>query len=201
MRTVAVVPLNSLQRAKSRLGGVLSPDERMELMVSMLGRVLGALTESGAVEAIAVISPEAGAVALPAGVHMMTQRRQGLNNLLEQGREWAYQQGADALMVVFADLPLLAPEDIARIAELGREEGTVVLAPDRRGQGTNVLLSHPVELASFAFGPYSFEKHQAEAREAGAQLEIYSSPGTSLDIDTPDDLAEMNDRRSIGARE
>jgi 2-phospho-L-lactate guanylyltransferase len=188
VKTVAVVPVKALRESKSRLAGALSPQERASLTLGMLDHVLWAVERSGVVSGIGVISPEPGRLALPIGVTCIEQARIGLNNLLEQGREWAIAEGADALMVVFADLPLLSPQDVADVVHLGRNLGTVVLAPDRHRRGTNLMLAHPVSLARFAFGEDSYTRHQTETSSAGAHVQTYTSRGTALDIDTPDDL-------------
>lgn len=188
MKTVAVVPVKGLSKAKSRLRGELSPEERAALTLQMLDHVLQVIEQSGVVSSTAVISPEPERLSLPDGIVRLEQTQSGLNKLLEQGRGWAISQEADALLVIFADLPLLSPSDIATITHLGRISGTIVLAPDRHGYGTNVMLSHPVSLARFAFGTDSYSKHQLKARESGAHIETYRGAGTALDIDTPDDL-------------
>lgn len=189
MKTVAVVPVKGLQQAKSRLADALSPDERADIAQAMLVHVLDAIDASDAVDSIAVISPHPEELYLPSGVTAILQARDGLNNLLEQGREWAIRQRAGAMIVSFADLPHLMSGEIADIVRLGEKEGTVVLAPDRHDLGTNIMLLHPPTLAPFAFGLNSYEKHRQAAAKAGARIETYRSPGTSLDIDTPDDLA------------
>lgn len=188
MKTVAAVPVKSLQHTKSRLAAVLSPQDRANIALSMLAHVLSAIEASDAVDSIAVISPNPEELYLPFGVAPLLQSRNGLNQLLEQGREWAIQQKADALIVAFADLPRLTSGEIAGVVQLGETERTVVLAPDRHNRGTNIMLLHPPTLVPFAFGPGSYEKHIQGARRAGAHVEVYRSPGTSLDIDTPDDL-------------
>jgi 2-phospho-L-lactate/phosphoenolpyruvate guanylyltransferase len=199
MKTVAIVPVKNLSQAKTRLSSVLSKEERALLARDMLAHVLGALSKSGAIDRVAVISPEPDALDLHASVVALEQDRPGLNNLLEQGREWAVHEGADALLVVFADLPLLSLDDISRMVKLGRADDTVVLAPDRHSAGTNAFLSHPVKLARFAFGPSSFDAHVALARQAGAHIQVYNSAGTSLDIDTLDDLAQLEAHRVANA--
>lgn len=191
MKTVAVVPVKGLDEAKSRLAGALSPEERATRTLEMLAHVLETVGQSGVVDIIGVISPEVEQLSLPGEVARIKQIEPGLNNLLEQGREWALLEGADRLMVIFADLPLLSESDLLEISELGREAGTLVLAPDRHGHGTNVMLSHPVTLARFAFGTGSYHKHRRHALEDGARVATYHSMGTSLDLDTPDDMAYM----------
>ncbi len=201
MKTVAVVPVKSLSQAKTRLANILSPEERAMLVLDTLSHVLDALLSSRDIDAIAVISPQPDELRLPSLVTPIVQEREGLNNSLEQGREWAMRRGAQALIVLFADLPLLSPSDISRIVEMGRQEGTVVLAPDRHGSGTNAMLAHPANMARFAFGPDSFNIHRIAAMHSGADIKIYRSPGTSLDIDTLDDLDYLDAHRISTAME
>jgi 2-phospho-L-lactate guanylyltransferase len=195
------VPVKGLGLAKSRLGGILTAEERVLLVLDMLAHVLGALRESGAMDEIAVVSPSPEELPLPEGVHALKQRKSGLNAALEQGRRWAVSREADAVLVAFADLPALTSNDISRIATLGKAEGTVVLAPDRHGTGTNLLLAHPPRIARFAFGAGSFAAHSELAREAGAQVKVYRSYGTGLDIDTLDDLEFLDSHRVAEAME
>lgn len=201
MRTFAVIPVKSLRNAKTRLASVLSPTERAELAREMLVHVLDALSSSGVVERIAVISQEPCELDLPPSVVVLPQTLPGLNNLLEQGREWAISQGADALLTIFADLPLLTPEDISRMIALGEQPDAVVLAPDRHNSGTNALLSHPPALARFAFGPSSLDAHIALAEAAGATVRLCTAPGLALDIDTLDDLGYLDAHRIAMAME
>ena len=126
---------------------------------------------------------------LPPGVTPLAQARPGLNHVFYQGRAWAAEKGADALLAVLADLPLLKAGDIATMITLAEAPNTVVLAPDRHGAGTNAMLVHPLSRARFKFGTRSFPLHRSIYVEADMLVKTYTSPGTSLDLDTPDDLA------------
>jgi 2-phospho-L-lactate guanylyltransferase len=201
VKTVAVVPVKGLGLAKSRLGWMLTVEERSLLVLDMLAHVLAALRGSGVVDEVAVVSPMPAELPLPEGVRALKQRKPGLNAALEQGRRWAVSRGADAVLVAFADLPALTANDISRIVELGEPEDTVVLAPDRHGTGTNLLLSHPATIARFAFGPGSFATHTEHAVAAGARVEVYRSHGVGLDIDTLDDLEFLDSHRVAEAME
>ncbi|HET9493890.1 MAG TPA: 2-phospho-L-lactate guanylyltransferase [Chloroflexia bacterium] len=201
MKTAAIVPVKGLGLAKSRLGGIFTAEERALLVLDMLAHVLGVLRDSGAVDEVAVVSPSPEELPLPEGVHALKQRRSGLNAALEQGRRWAVSRDADAVLVAFADLPALTARDISRIAKLGRAKGTVVLAPDRHGTGTNLMLAHPAQMARFAFGPGSFAAHNRLAEEAGAHVRVYRAYGTGLDIDTLDDLEFLDSHRVAEAME
>ncbi|MDQ6693925.1 MAG: 2-phospho-L-lactate guanylyltransferase [Chloroflexota bacterium] len=194
MKTVAVVPVKGLAETKGRLAGELYPQERSVLTLETLAHVLGAIQASGVIDHVAVITPDAEELDLPSTVHIIKQTRNGLNNLLEQGRQWAEQMRADALLITFADLPLLTPGDVAAMVAMGEERNTVVLAPDRHKQGTNMLLTHPVQLAQFSFGENSYSRHKELNRAQADAVESYFSDGTSIDIDTPDDLALLGVR-------
>ena len=70
----------------------------------------------------------------------------------------------------------------------------VVIAPDRREEGTNALLISPSGLIEYEFGPGSFAHHCERAIRAGARLEVVNLPSLALDLDLPEDLemvAEM----------
>jgi 2-phospho-L-lactate guanylyltransferase len=67
----------------------------------------------------------------------------------------------------------------------------VIVAPDRRGRGTNALLVSPPGLIEYEFGPLSFRQHTQGARDAGARLEVCQVASLGLDVDTPEDLEAL----------
>jgi 2-phospho-L-lactate guanylyltransferase len=69
----------------------------------------------------------------------------------------------------------------------------VVIAPDRRGSGTNALLASPPGLIDYDFGPDSFEQHVNRAKEAGARVEICEISSIGLDLDLPEDLEVLRE--------
>jgi 2-phospho-L-lactate guanylyltransferase len=193
VRTVAVVPVKTLAAAKTRLAGALAPEQRADLTLQTLRRVLAALDQPG-VAARLVVSPDQEVLraARIAGAHGLHQASDGLNPGLEEARAWALAHHADALMIVLGDLPLLAPEQVAAILALAGHPGTVVLAPDRHGSGTNIMLLRPPEAIPLTFGQQSLHRHRAAAQSRGLTIHTYTDPATALDLDTPDDLAALS---------
>ena len=193
MKTVALIPLNSWSASKSRLRGVLYAPERAALARWMAGRVLDAVRDSHAVTAVAVISPGKDVIAW-AQMHDVTALRQdqgGLNEGLEQGRRWAVEQGAEALLVLLGDLPHLNPREVASFVAMlpAVPDGpSLVIAPDRRERGTNGLLLRPPSGMPFAFGDDSLARHKENALRLGLTPVLFESNGTSRDIDTPADV-------------
>lgn len=199
MKTVAVVPINALALAKSRLAAVLSPDERRQLVFWMAERVLRAVRDSAVMDAIAVVSPDVDALvwAGERGAIPIFQRGGRLNAGLFQARRWALECGAERLLVLLADLPLLTPDEVRAFVALAEppESGTaLVLAPDRRRVGTNAMLLRPPDVIPFAFGRASFVRHQELAASAGIVPRVLASPGFAFDTDQPDDVAVLRGR-------
>jgi 2-phospho-L-lactate guanylyltransferase len=195
VKTVAVVPINALAAVKSRLSETLDETGRGALVLWMAERVLAAIRGSEAVAATAVVSPDATVLrwADKHGAVSMLQRRGSLNDGLELGREWALAQRADALLILLADLPCLTSEDVRRLVWAAETTGeaAAVLAPDRRGEGTNGMVLQPAGLMPFAFGTRSLQRHLRLARAAGAEPVLRRAPGTCFDVDTVADLDEL----------
>jgi len=202
---VAIIPVRGLERAKTRLGEALDPEERHALVEGLLRLTIRAAVTTPGIRAVAVVSPdpEALAVAADAGAVTLPQGGGGLNEGLADGRAWARELGATALLVIPADLPAIDPRELGRILEEVRDRlagslandraaGTAVtslvaLVPDRAGEGTNLLLLAPPGAIPFQFGPGSRAAHAgAAARTGAAYLELAGPLG--LDLDTPDDL-------------
>ena len=133
---VGVIPLNALARAKSRLAGALAPEERRALALWLAGRTLAALRASGVVESVAVVSPDADALAWAEaeGAEPLAQPGRGLNAGLALARAWATRQEAGALLIALGDLPLLSGDEVRRFVAMGRlHERLVEWRPIGRG--------------------------------------------------------------------
>ena len=120
---VAVIPVRGLERAKTRLGEALDPEERRVLVEGLLRRTIRAAIETPGVRAVAVVSPEpeALAVAGDAGAVTLPQGGGGLNEGLADGRAWAREMGATALLVVPADLPAIGSGELERVVAAARD--------------------------------------------------------------------------------
>ena len=169
----AVVPMKSMDLAKSRLSAVLDPAGRRALAGQMLDHVLQTLREAGI-----------------ASVRVADGDRD-LNTDVAAAARLVQEEGATELLLVMADLPYLAPADIATVLEAGRKSA-VVIAEAKDG-GTNALLLRPPTLLDFAFATHrpSASFHAEAARNAGIEPIVVRSSGLSRDIDTPGDLAAL----------
>jgi 2-phospho-L-lactate guanylyltransferase len=187
----AIVPVKPLRRGKSRLAEVLTQDERKDLNRNLLAHTINTLAAIPEIEHVLVISrdPEALALAREHGARTVLENgAPGLNVALAKATIVARNYITQGVLIVPADLPLLTVEDVRAMLERAKQPPVVVVAPDRRRQGTNALLVCPVGLIGYDFGPDSFQRHCERARQAGARLEICELPSLALDVDLPEDL-------------
>jgi 2-phospho-L-lactate guanylyltransferase len=193
MRLFAIVPVKDLEESKSRLSPFLSSKEREVLTLVMLDHVLAMLREVDAVERVGVVSPSPRALfmAEDADATALPQESQGLNNALEEGRNWAISEGALSLLVLPADLPYLSAFDVRILTTMPRDERVAVISPDEADEGTNALLMRPADAMPFAFGPGSYETHQRTAKAHGLEVGIYKHTSIAHDVDTLEDLQAL----------
>lgn len=157
----------------------------------MLKNTLKVLSQVPAVGRTLVISRDSEALALARDYDAKTVTERGsppLNKALVRAGLVAQGYGVNAVLVLPADLPFLAVEDVEKIIDSSGSPPVVVLVPDRRGVGTNAILLSPPGLIEYDFGPESFSLHLKRAKEAGARVVIRELPSLGLDLDDPEDF-------------
>ena len=187
----AIVPVKPLQRGKSRLAEVLTQEERLDLNRRLLAHTMDTLTAIPDIEHILVVSRDQAALSLAREYGARTVQEHGapqLNIALARATIVARTYATRGVLILPADLPLITPEDVRTLLSRAVDPPVVVISPDRHRQGTNALLVCPAGVIEYEFGPGSFERHCASARQAGAHLEICELPSLALDMDLPEDL-------------
>lgn len=199
-RFAAIIPIGSLEGAKSRLGEALDAEERQDLVEGLLARTVVAALAVEGLEDVLVVSPDRDVLARAAdlGARTLRQRSRGLNRGLREARADVTAGGADAILILPIDLPFVTPTEIARVLEpLAAQSRSVVLVTDRHGTGTNVLGLRPPEVIDVAFGPGSRGRHRAAAQATGAHYAEIDGPLT-VDLDTADDLVYVETLTEAG---
>jgi 2-phospho-L-lactate guanylyltransferase len=183
-----IIPVKPPHLAKSRLSEVLGTSERAALAEAMLRHVLGAALAASGVDQVALLGPSR--LGSPESVPLLADPGGGLNPAIHSAFAHVAAQGADRMIVLFADLPLICRDDVESLT--GESAGAMIIAPDRHGTGTNAL-SLPIPAAkgfTFAFGTDSFAAHKAEAVRLGLRIVEVLSSGLARDVDVPEDLAD-----------
>jgi 2-phospho-L-lactate guanylyltransferase len=190
-QTWAVLPAKPFDEAKSRLDPVLTAYERHGLARALLLQTLEVLQAVAGVDHVLVVSADPVVLKLAADheADVLQETLPGLNRALTQARRHALQHGAQSLLVLAPDLPLLGAADVDAFF-IGGDAG-LVIAPDRRRRGTNALLLRPPDVIEFAFGESSFERHLTLAATAGAATREIELPGLAFDLDVAEDWHDL----------
>jgi 2-phospho-L-lactate guanylyltransferase len=171
---VAVIPLKGLDHAKSRLGGVLTREQRGELALQLLARVVAACQDAGLAVCVISPDPDARAEAERLGAETLDDDGADLSGAVRLGLE--RHADAEAVVAIAADLPFVTADDVRELLDLAWPLA-VAVAPDGT---TNAAAARPPSALRPSYGPGS------AARHGGLHVHL---PGLAKDIDTPDDLA------------
>jgi 2-phospho-L-lactate/phosphoenolpyruvate guanylyltransferase len=192
----AIVPVKMLALAKQRLAGVLPPEGRRRLMLTMLGEVLGTLAQVKGLGPIVVVTPDAEVAELAEnhGARVLREVWAGGHSAAAMaGLAHAADHGAQRALTLPADAPLVTPADIAGLIDAADSEAgaRLVLAPSHDRDGTNAILATPPDVFLPSFGPGSFARHLARAEAMGLACRVVELAGLARDVDEPRDLQAL----------
>jgi 2-phospho-L-lactate/phosphoenolpyruvate guanylyltransferase len=188
-----VIPVKPLGAALGRLGEVLGVEGRRALQSAMLTDLLRAVAEARGVGETVVVTadPEAARLARAEGAATLPDHRppRGMNAAVRLGTRALASDGAEAALILVADLPLARAGDLEALLAAAPPGRGVALAASRDGTGTNALLVRPPEALDPRLGPGSLARHLAGAERRRLPVSVLERPALGLDIDTPEDLA------------
>ena len=212
----AIIPVKSLLESKGRLAHLLSSGARARLVRNLLGHVLTTVQETSRITRALVVSGDSEVWQIAEGYDAQAVEEQmpyGLNSAVAQAYELAAEGGADAVLILPADLPFVTTADIDMMIDAGLGEsggnGTgavtamefapalapavdpaqtvMAICPDRRGDGTNALLLRPALEFDFHYGTNSLQRHIHEALDRDYVVRLVNAPRMQFDLDTEQD--------------
>jgi 2-phospho-L-lactate/phosphoenolpyruvate guanylyltransferase len=193
LNATAILPVKRFAAAKQRLAPGMGATHRAELAVAMLEDVFEAIGKTRSIERTIVVSSEPQAVELAraAGAEPVDDPDQGGHSgAALAGIARARELGANAVVLLPIDCPLMAPRELERLLT-GMPDHYVGVVPDRHGTGTNALALAPPDAIKPSFGDGSRARHVAAARAAGIPYGVEELPSLALDLDTPADVVAL----------
>jgi 2-phospho-L-lactate guanylyltransferase len=198
MQTVAILPVKRFKTAKRRLEAALPSGARRALAEAMFSDVLTGLRRVTAIDEILVVSADPGAQRIAEGYGARAVEdpaESGQDQAVVRGAAVARELGAAQVLCLAGDCPLLDPAELETLLGKPRTaERYAVIVADRHGTGTNALLLSPPDAIEPRYGPGSFQRHLDLAQAAGVPAEVVEVASLALDVDTPDDLAALQEQ-------
>ena len=135
---IALVPLKSLDDAKSRLGEVLDAEQRHALALQLLTRVIDACQGAGLEVAIVSSDPMAYVAARELGTVVVDDGGEDLTGSVQRGL--AAYPDATTIVVIAADLPYVETADIeallAAAEPLAIAPSTTMASPETKRESS-----------------------------------------------------------------
>ena len=197
MTTWVVVLIKDFDSAKQRLRPALGPKERRALAQRNAQLAVQAAAAGDRVLVVAG-DDEVAELAKTWGAEVLLEPSQeGQNVAAARGIAQAVEGGADAVLLLSSDLPLVTVDSVRVVLEAGsRIKGPVAVAVRAVGRGgTNALYLRPPGAITLHFGADSLAKFRDEAERSGVKFVVHDSDAMALDLDEPGDLARL--RRAV----
>ena len=194
-----LIPVKDLSKAKERLSSILPQEDRTALAYAMLEDVLKALKGAKLLDRHFIVTMDRRTIEIAGafGIEVIEETEQkGESHSVDYASRICMKKGAESVLVIPGDAPLITSEDIDSIVEKERDFPSVILIPARDDYGTNAILRKPPDVIPSRFGEDSFRKHMDEARERGIHCDTFRNSRIALDIDHPDDLEEFLSEKS-----
>ena len=191
---IPIIPMKPLADCKTRLSRTLTAEERGDLVIGMLRRVIMAI-KGASLEVFWVVGGDWRIRNLTRnfdGIWLEDLGR-NLNDTVDKSFDRASERGYGA-MYLPGDLPFLKPADITSMIRSTGQGRNIVLAPARRDSGTNGILIPPKLAFKPELGNRSFTKHVSQAAKLGISVAICYSEGLGFDLDITEDLEFFQQR-------
>lgn len=200
MSIAVVVPVRAFDLGKSRLSASFTSTER-EILARAMAEIVVAprpQVDRSSVDWLIVCDDDRiESWATSRGARPLRVSAVGLNPSLDAARHDILRSTtAEWIVVAHADLPLAdrLVDTITAETAVARAD-TVLIAPDRRHDGSNVVVI-PRRLFprwTFRYGPDSFSAHCSVAAELGAPIVVIDDDRLATDVDTIDDVNLVRD--------
>src|SRR5208282_1662305 len=189
-----LIAAKQLEFAKTRLAPALPPGERRALAEAMFRDVLAAALGSSAADHVAVVTSDAGLLAMARAANALVideEFPRGLNVAIALATSALIAEGAKTVCTLLSDIPLVAGEDIDAVFSAMPPAGGVVLVPSRDFSGTNIICRSPADAVPTRFGRMSLVRHLDDCRSSGVGAKVLRLARPALDLDVIADLAEF----------
>jgi 2-phospho-L-lactate guanylyltransferase len=194
MTTWVVVLIKDFGSAKQRLRPALAPRSRRAL-ARRNARLAVRAASAGDHVLVVAGSERVGQLAAMWGADVLLEpHEEGQNVAARRGIARAVEGGADAVLILSSDLPLVTAGAVRELIDFaGRMQAPAVVAVPAIGRGgTNALYLRPPQAIGLHFGDDSLAKFREDAEAHGVAFAIHHSDAMALDLDEPSDLTRLS---------
>lgn len=194
MSTWVVVLIKDFGSAKQRLRPALGPRSRRALARRNARLAVRAASAGDHVLVVAGSERVAELAALWGADVLLEPHEEGQNVAARRGIAEAVKAGADAVLLLSSDLPLVTAGAVRELIDSAAQmrAPAVVAVPAIGRGGTNALYMRPPLAIGLHFGDDSLAKFREDAEAHGVAFALHHSDAMALDLDEPSDLTRLS---------
>ena len=189
MKIVAIIPVKTFSKAKTRLN--LSLNQREDLCRVMLEEVVVTISNTKNIDKIIVVSKDEEALKLTKKfdvIEIFDDDESGVNHAVSLADSYLANNEWDTSIIFPQDIPFIQSEDIENLIRFQKSPQSVLIVPSRRFDGTNALLRCPHNLMNTHYDEDSYKIHLEVGKSMTSNTSLILLRRIMLDVDNQDDL-------------
>ncbi len=189
MKTVAIIPVKSFSKAKTRL--TISSEKTVDICKLMLGEVLQTISTSKKIDNTIIVSQDQSAfdIGKKFGViEVFDELESGVNNAITLADEYISDSEFDTSIILPQDIPFFNSSDLDNLFSFFQRKNSVIIVPSRQFNGTNSLIRNPSRIMATRYDEGTYKSHLDEAKCNNIDFSLVLIRRLMLDIDRPIDI-------------
>ena len=189
MKTVAIIPVKSFSKAKTRL--TISSEKTVDMCKLMLGEVLQTISTSKKIDNTIIVSRDQSVfdIGKKFGViEVFDELESGVNNAIILADEYISDSEFDTSIILPQDIPFFNSSDLDNLFSFFQRKNSIIVVPSRQFNGTNSLIRNPSRVMTTRYDEGTYKSHLDEAKRNNVDFSLVLIRRLMLDIDSQSDI-------------
>ena len=188
MKTVAIIPVKSFSKAKTRLS--ISSEKTVDICKIMLNEVLQTISSTNKIDNTIIVSRDESAFDIGKKfnvIQVFDESESGVNNAISLVDDYISDSEFDTSVILPQDIPFFNTVDLDNLFSFF-QKNSVIIVPSRHFNGTNALLRNPAKIMTTRYDEGTYKSHLDQAKSSNIDLSLLLIRRLMLDIDAKDDI-------------
>ncbi len=188
MKTVAIIPVKSFSKAKTRLS--ISSEKTVDICKIMLNEVLQTISSTNKIDNTIIVSRDESAFDIGKKfnvIQVFDESESGVNNAISLVDDYISDSEFDTSVILPQDIPFFNTSDLDNLFSFF-QKNSVIIVPSRHFNGTNALLRNPAKIMTTRYDEGTYKSHLDQAKSSNIDLSLLLIRRLMLDIDAKVDI-------------
>ena len=189
MKTVAIIPVKSFSKAKTRL--TISSEKTVDICKLMLGEVLQTISTSKKIDNTIIVSHDQSAFDIGkkfSAIEVFDELESGVNNAITLADEYISDSEFSTSIILPQDIPFFNNSDLDNLFSFFQRKNSIIVVPSRQFNGTNSLIRNPSRVMTTRYDEGTYKSHLDEAKCNNVDFSLVLIRRLMLDIDSQSDI-------------